>query len=180
MLEYYEVYSNDDPELTLPYFTARSNLVLYAFALEKGKTIDFLETIVVYELKVATGDRSEKKFLLTSKLCPLVAVCSLPRGYIRLQRDFFETCNKWVKAFLLTSKFCPLGAVCPCPRAIYMYWIMKKNVWNQTTYKEIILKLATNDQIDKMFLLTSKFCPQWVFRPCPGVIYMYIIMKKIV
>ena len=54
-------------------------------------------------LQLATDDRSDKKFLLTSKLCPL------PRGYIhvlnheknciksRLQRDFFETCNKWVK-----------------------------------------------------------------------------------
>ena len=100
---------NDDPGLTLTYFTARSNLVRYAFVWEKGKTTDFSETIVVYDLKLATDDRSDKKFLLTSKLCPLGAVCPLPRGYIhvlnhekkmykiRLQRDFFETCNKWVK-----------------------------------------------------------------------------------
>ena len=68
--------------------------------------MDFLETIVVYDLKLATDDRSDKKFLLTSKLCPLAAVCLLPchvlnhekKMYkIRLQRDFFETCNKWVK-----------------------------------------------------------------------------------
>ena len=69
---------------------------------KKGKTIDFSETIVSYDLKLATDDRSDKKFLLTSKLCPLVAVCPLPRGYIhvlshekklykiRLQRDFFQ------------------------------------------------------------------------------------------
>ena len=31
VLEYYQVYSNDVPGLTLNYFTARSNLVLYAF-----------------------------------------------------------------------------------------------------------------------------------------------------
>ena len=31
VLEYYQVCSNDDPELTLTYFTARSNLVPYAF-----------------------------------------------------------------------------------------------------------------------------------------------------
>ena len=102
-------YINDDPGLTLTYFTARSNLVPYAFVWEKGKTMDFSETIVVYDLKLATDDQSDKKFLLTSKLCPLGAVCPLPRGYIhvlnhekkmykiRLQRDFFETCNKWVK-----------------------------------------------------------------------------------
>ena len=33
--------------------------------------MDFSETIIVYDLKVATDDRSDKKFLLTSKLCPL-------------------------------------------------------------------------------------------------------------
>ena len=40
-LEYYKVFSNDDPKLTLTYFTARSNLIPYAFVWEKGKTIDF-------------------------------------------------------------------------------------------------------------------------------------------
>ena len=57
-------------------------MVPYAFVWEKGKTMDFSETIVVYDLKLATDDLSDKKFLLTSKLCPLGAVCSLPRGYI--------------------------------------------------------------------------------------------------
>ena len=42
----------------------------------------------------------------------------------------------------------------------------------------MFLKLATNDQSDKMFLLTSKFCSQGVVSPCPGAIYMYKIMKK--
>ena len=85
MLEYYQVCSNDDPglTLTLTYFTARSNLVLYAFV-KKGKTMDFSETIVVFDLKLATDDRSNKKLLLTSKLCPLGAVCCLPQGYIHV------------------------------------------------------------------------------------------------
>ena len=47
---------------------ARSNLVPYAFVWEKGKTMDFSETIVVHDLTLATDDRSDKKFLLTSKL----------------------------------------------------------------------------------------------------------------
>ena len=68
VLEYYQVCSNDDPGLTATYFTARSNLVPYAFIWEKGKTMDFSETIVVYDLKLATDDRSDKKFLLMSKL----------------------------------------------------------------------------------------------------------------
>ena len=53
-------------------------MVPYAFVWEKGKTMDFSETVVVYDLKLATDHRSEKKFLLTSKFCPLGAVCSLP------------------------------------------------------------------------------------------------------
>ena len=52
MLENYQVCSNDDPEMTLTYFTARSNLVPYAFVWEKGKTMDFSETVVVYDIKV--------------------------------------------------------------------------------------------------------------------------------
>ena len=56
-------------------------MVPYAFVWEKGKTMDFSETIVVYDLKLATDDLSDKRFLFTSKLCPLGAVCSLPWGY---------------------------------------------------------------------------------------------------
>ena len=71
VLEYYQVCSNDDPGLTLTYFTARSNLVPYAFVWEKDKIMDFSETIVVYDLKLTTDDQSGKRFLLTSKFCPL-------------------------------------------------------------------------------------------------------------
>ena len=84
VLEYYQVCSNDNPGLTLTSFMARSNLVPYAFVWEKGKTMDFSETIVVYDLKLATDDLDDKKFLFTSKLCPLGAVCSLPQGYIHI------------------------------------------------------------------------------------------------
>ena len=81
MLECYQICSNDDTGLTLTYFTARSNLVSYAFVWEKGKAMEFSETIVVYDLKLATDDRSDKKFLLTSTLCPLWAVCPAPGLY---------------------------------------------------------------------------------------------------
>ena len=56
VLEYYHVCSNDDSGLTLTYFMARSNLVPYAFVWEKDKTMDFSETIVVCDLKLATDD----------------------------------------------------------------------------------------------------------------------------
>ena len=59
-------------------------------------------------LKLATNEWSDKTFLLTSKLCLLGAVCPCPWAIymykimkkmykIRLQRDIFETCNKWPK-----------------------------------------------------------------------------------
>ena len=51
-VECYQVCSNDDPGLTLTYLTAMSNLVSYAFVWEKVKTMDFSETIVVYNVKV--------------------------------------------------------------------------------------------------------------------------------
>ena len=61
VLKYHQVCSNDDPRLTLTYFTARSNLVPYAFVWGKGKTMDFLETIVDCDLKLATDDQSDKE-----------------------------------------------------------------------------------------------------------------------
>ena len=84
VLKYYQVCSNDDPGLTLTYFMARSNLAPDTFVWEKGKTMDFSETVVVYDLKLAIDDQSDKKFLLTSKLCLLGAVCPMLRGQIHV------------------------------------------------------------------------------------------------
>ena len=47
------VCSNDDPPVTLTYFTARSNLVTKAFLWEKVKTVDFSESIAASDLKVS-------------------------------------------------------------------------------------------------------------------------------
>ena len=44
VLEYYQVCSTN--------LTARSNLVPYAFVWGKSKTVDFPETIIVYDIKV--------------------------------------------------------------------------------------------------------------------------------
>ena len=43
--------SNNDPGVTLSNFMARSNLVTWAFLLEKVKTVDFSETIAASDLK---------------------------------------------------------------------------------------------------------------------------------
>ena len=81
-------------------------MVLYTFVWEKGKTMDFSETIVVYNLKLATDDRSDKKFLLTSKLCPLGAICPLPWGYIHLlnhEKKYIKSDFKEISLKLATN-----------------------------------------------------------------------------
>ena len=85
-------------------------------------------------LKLATNGRSDKSFLLTSKVCPQRVFCPCPRAIhmykiiknvykIRFWRDYLKLAlyGQREKAFLLSSKFCPQGVVCPCPGAIYMY-----------------------------------------------------------
>ena len=57
--------SNDAPGLTLTYFTARSNLVHYAFVWEKVKTMDFSETTVVYDIKVGRCSQLNESFMST-------------------------------------------------------------------------------------------------------------------
>ena len=52
VLQYYQVCSNNDSVLTLTYFTARSTFVPFAFVWDDGKTMDFSETIVVYDMRV--------------------------------------------------------------------------------------------------------------------------------
>ena len=96
VLEYYQLCSNDDPGLILTYFTARSNLVPYAFVWEKGKTMDFSETIVVYDLKLPTDDRSDIKTLSPGGCMPpatgLYTCIKSWKNYIKL--DFKEISMK--------------------------------------------------------------------------------------
>ena len=60
-------FSNYAPGLTLTYFTARSNLVLYALVWEKVKAMNFSETtyIVVYNIKVGRFSQQNESFMST-------------------------------------------------------------------------------------------------------------------
>ena len=49
------VCSNDDPGVTMTYFTTRSNLVILAFLWEKVKTVDFSENIAASDSKGSGG-----------------------------------------------------------------------------------------------------------------------------
>ena len=57
------------PWVDLDVFYGKVKFGPICFIWEKGKTMDYSEIIVVYDLKLATDDWSDKKFLLTSKLC---------------------------------------------------------------------------------------------------------------
>ena len=100
-----------------------------------------------------------------------------------IKSEFKEICLKLAtngrsdKGFLLTSEVCPQGVFSPCPEAIYMYFIKSFKMCLKSYFKEIVLKLATNGQSDKGFLLTSTFVPEGVVCPCPRAIYMYKSIK---
>ena len=84
--------------------------------------------------------------------------------------------NEVTRHFCWHQNFVPRGVSAP---ALGLYTCIKS--WKnciKSDFKEMFLKLATNDRSDKMFLLTSKFCSQGVVSPCPGAIYMYKIMQK--
>ena len=67
----------------------------------------------------------------------------------------------------------------PLPR-IYIHVLNHEKKCIKSDFKNIFLKLATNELSDKTFLLTSKLCSLGAVCPCPGDIYMYKIMKIIV
>ena len=135
MLKYYQVCSNDNLGWTWPILWQGQIWSLMLLYGKKIKQWILSETIVVYDLKLATDDRSDKKFLLSSKLCPLGTVCPLPRGYIHVLNHEQIVLNQTSKRFLWNlqqmgkvirpfcwhQNFVPWGTVCPCPGAMYMY-----------------------------------------------------------
>ena len=49
----------------------------------------------------------------------------------------------------------------------------------KSEFRENCLKLAANVRSDESFLLISIVCPQGVFCPCSGAIYIYKIIKNV-
>ena len=84
---------------------------------------------------------------------------------------------KVIWAFCWRQNFVTKGL--SAPGAIYMHENIKF-FFIKSDFKVIFLKLATNCQNDKAFLLTSKFWHQGFVCPCPGAIYMYKIIQKYV
>ena len=85
-------------------------------------------------LKLAANGRSDKGFLLTSKVCPQGVFCPCPMAIymykiiknvnkIRFRRDHFETCNIWAKRIVISivSKILSPVDCLPLPGAIYIW-----------------------------------------------------------
>ena len=95
---------------------------------------------------------------------------------IRLQSYFLETCKG--QGFSIDVRILSTKGCLPLPRG-YIHMLKHYKMCIKSEFKEICLKLAINGRSDKGFLLTAKVCPQGVFSPCPGAIYMYKIIKNV-
>ena len=128
--------------------------------------------------KSALNGQSDKGFLLTSKVCPQGVDCPCPGAiYIyKIIRNVYKIrflflnlqwMGKGIKTFSWHLKFVPKGLYA-LARGLYTY-IKSLKMCIKSDFEEIILKLATYGQREKACLLSSKFCPQCVVCPCPGL-----------
>ena len=106
---------------------------------EKHKKMCIKSEFKEISLKLATNGRSDKGFLLTSKVSPQGVFCPCPEAIymykiiknvykIRFRRDHFETCNIWAKRKGLSvfiKILSPMDCL-PLPGVIYIWWSMKK------------------------------------------------------
>ena len=75
--------------------------------------------------------------------------------------------GKVIKAFCRHQKFVPKGLYA---LALELYTCIKSlKMCIKSDFEEIILKLATNGQSDKGFLLISIFVLKGLSCPCPGL-----------
>ena len=125
-------------------------LVISLLVLRVGCGIWLYQFLIIpYLFTFATNARSDKTFLLTSKLCPLGAICPCP-GDIYMykimknvyknkpQRDFLKLVanDQSDQRFLLTSKFCPLGLSAP---DLWLYTFIKswKDVYKVRDWRDL-------------------------------------------
>ena len=97
---------------------------------------------------------------------------------IRGQRYFLKhaTSDQSDKTFLLPSKQLSQW-LSSLALGLYVHDEIKQNIIKKKCIKSdsrrFFFKLVTNDRSDKMFLLTSKFCPLGLSAPAPGL-YSFI------
>ena len=140
-------------------------LGLHAFNHEKKNCIksDFKDVF----FKLATNEWSDKTYLLTSKLCPLGAVCPLLMNIYCIKSDFKEIFwnlqhmtevargSCWHQNFVPKELSAPSLGIYTCIKS----WKKLYKIIQRVVFFVCFFKLVANDLSDKRFLLTSKFCP---------------------
>ena len=122
--------------------------------------------------------KSDKSCLLTSKVCPQGVVCPCPGAIyiykiiknvykIRFLFLNLQWMGKVIRAFCWHQKCVPKGL--SVPALGYIPCIKSFKMCLKSNFKEIVLKLATNGQSDKGFLLTSTFVPKGLSAPALGL-----------
>ena len=97
---------------------------------------------------------------------------------IRIQRDLFETCNKWSKWYGLSVDIKSLsqGGFLPLPRG-YIHVLNHQKCVIKSDFEEIILKFATYGQKRKGLSVVIKFLsPNGLSAPAWG--YIHVKKKK--
>ena len=91
-----------------------------------------------------------------------------------LSSMWFETGNRWLKwqEVSVDIKTLSPGGCMLLPRG-YIHVLNHEKNCIKSGFKDIFLKLVTNEWSDKMFLLTSKFRPEGVVSPCPGICILF-------
>ena len=81
-----------------------------------------------------------------------------------------------IRVFCWHQMFVPKGFSALAPG---LYTCIKSlKICIKSDFVEIILKLALYGQRQKAFLLSSKFCPQWIVCPCRGYFHMVTMEKN--
>ena len=104
--------------------------------------MDFSETIVVYDLKLAIDDRSDKKFLFTSKLCPQGTVCPMHRSYIHVL-NHEKNC---IKSDFKEKKNVSPGGCLSLPRG-YIHALSHEKKMYKSDFKDIFLNLQKKEHV---------------------------------
>ena len=82
-LKLYTVYVNDDPELTVTYFTAISNLAKLVAALKTARTSSIVQFIFYFDFGISRNLlRSQNILLVKNHIFSIVLVIWNPFGFI--------------------------------------------------------------------------------------------------
>ena len=135
------------------------------FCMGKVKTMDFSETIVVYDIKFGRCSQLNEYMKLYEY--------QRSRSFIDLGPDHSDSI--FLNFFSSITIYFDISSALRW--AIQDQWSsgQRSSSPKPLGKSKLCLKLATNGRSDKGILLTSKVCPQGVFCPCPR----YKIIKNV-